>query len=394
MTQILDKIQLTPQFNAFVREMCSAAELQELLGLTPHQFRILEKKGVFEPTKCVVFYNDEHNKPIVCAPLKYNTRLNILAYTRHLQPQLEGLKKQGKIIEELKKTLKSLKRQDKRVGLQKERIANLSSIKSTCDQENKDLKAQVSALLEQNKALESRTSEQMASIFNTDKEGIFNLTAKGICIKTDRRYWDFEGSVRNYIKALQEQKQPDPNKINTATLCEILGLTKQRIYQLEGAGVFAKDEHDTWDLAQTLSQYITYKLQNEETELGVARARKELADAKLKELAYKEKVGELLTYDTIAKTLQDIAITISNKLYSLPHLLKRKHRLEAPLIQDLNLEIESILAELQDPQAYELASQQVQAIAQEEQRLETLNASLRNEDSPKIILNGGGDEFD
>ncbi|WP_104639939.1 hypothetical protein [Helicobacter bizzozeronii] len=388
MMQVLDKIQLQPEFNAFMREMCSASELQELLGLTPHQFRILEKKGVFEASKCVVFYNDEHNKPVVCASLKYNTRLNILAYTRHLQPQLEGLKKQGKIIEELKRTLKTLQRQDKRVGLQKERIADLSSTKATYDKENKELKGQISALLEQNKALETRTSDQLAAIFNTDREGIFNLTAKGICIKTDRRYWDFEGSVRNYIKVLQEQKQPDPNKINIATLCEILGLTKQRIYQLEGAGVLAKSEHDSWDLTQTLNQFITYKLQNEESELGVARARKELADAKLKELSYKEKVGELLTFDTIAKALQDIAITISNKLYSLPHLLKRKHRLEAPLIKDMNAEIEGILAELQDPQAYELASQQAQAIAQEEQKLEKLNASMR--ESPI----GGSDDKD
>ncbi|WP_104706933.1 hypothetical protein [Helicobacter bizzozeronii] len=206
MMQVLDKIQLQPEFNAFMREMCSASELQELLGLTPHQFRILEKKGVFEASKCVVFYNDENNKPVVCASLKYNTRLNILAYTRHLQPQLEGLKKQGKIIEELKRTLKTLQRQDKRVGLQKERIADLSSTKATYDKENKELKGQISALLEQNKALETRTSDQLAAIFNTDREGIFNLTAKGICIKTDRRYWDFEGSVRNYIKVLQEQK--------------------------------------------------------------------------------------------------------------------------------------------------------------------------------------------
>ncbi|WP_120952171.1 hypothetical protein [Helicobacter sp. L8] len=377
MTQILDKIQLTPKINDFMREMCSATELQELLGLTPYQFKNLEQKGVFEPTKCVVFYTDEQNKPIVCATFKYNTRLNILAYTKHLSPTLEKVQKQGKIINELQRALKSLKRQDQRIHAQKERIAGLAEIRATYDQENRDLKAQVTSLLEQNRALEVKTSEQLAEIFGLDREDIFYLTQIGVCIKSTYKSWDFKQSVQSYIKHLRAKKEPDPNVINTHTLSQILGLTKARIYQLDQAGVFVKIDYDNWNLSESLKNFITYKLQNEETELGVARARKELADAKLKELSYKERVGELLTFDTIAKALQDIAITISNKLYSLPHLLKRKHRLESALMQDLNAQIEAILCELQDPQVYEQASQEVQEQAKQALELEKLNTSMR-----------------
>ncbi|WP_210647485.1 hypothetical protein [Helicobacter salomonis] len=377
MIQLLQKIQLFPKLNDFLREMCSATELQELLGLTPYQFKDLEKKGVFEPSKCVVFYTDEHNKTIVCAPLKYNTRLSILAYTKHLQPQLEGLKRQGKIIDELKCTLKTLQRQDKRIGLQKERIAGLAEIKATYDQENRDLKAQVNALLEQNKALETKTSEELAAIFGVDREAIFYYTSMGVCVKSTYKSWDFQQSVQNYIAHLRALKEPDPNSISTHTLSQILGLTKARIYQLDQAGILVKLDHDNWNLTESLKNFITYKLQNEESDLGIARARKELADAKLKELSYKERVGELLTFDTIAKALQDIAMTISNKLYSLPHILKRKHRLDAPFIQTLNEEIEAILSELQDPQVYEQASVALQEQAQQTLELEKLHAHTR-----------------
>ncbi len=361
-----------------MREMCSATELQELLGLTPAQFKELEKKGVFEATPAVVFYVGKNEKPIICASFKYNTRLNILSYTKHLQPQLEEVKRQGKIIAEQGRAISALKRQDKRVHLQKERIAGLAEIRATYDQENRDLKAQVSALLEQVQSLTTKSAEELATFLDVETKTIYQLKQMGICTnEQNAKRWDFFPSVQNYIKHLRAQKEPDPNSISTYALSQIVGLTKARIYQLDQAGVLVKIDHDNWNLTESLRGYIAYKLQNEETDLGIARARKELAEAKIKELSYKERVGELLNFDTIAKTLQDIAMTISNKLYNLPHILKRKHRLDAPLIQTLNEEIEAILAELQDPQEYEEASQMVQEQAKQRAQLEELNASTR-----------------
>ncbi|WP_104749767.1 hypothetical protein [Helicobacter cynogastricus] len=370
---MIQKIQLHPQFNDFMREMCSATELQELLGLSIPQFKELEKKGVFEATSSVVFYVGKGDKPIICSALKYNTRLSILAYTKHLQPQLDEVKRLGKIVSEQGRALKAFKRQDRRVCLQKERITELAEVKNECDQENRDLKAQVSALLSQIRNLTTKSAEELAAFLDVETKTIYQLKQLGICVNDQNaKRWDFCTSVQNYINHLRAQKEPDPNRIGTHALCQIVGLTKARIYQLHQAGVFVKCDHDDWDLTQSLSSFITYKLQNEETDLGIARARKELADAKLKELSYKEKVGELLTFDTIAKALQDIAMTISNKLYSLPHILKRKHRLDAPFIQTLNEEIESILAELQDPKEYEEASQTLQIQAQKQEELEKL----------------------
>ncbi|WP_104637139.1 hypothetical protein [Helicobacter felis] len=370
---MIQKVQLYPQINDFMREMCSATELQELLGLSIPQFKELERKGVFEATSSIVFYVGKDDKPIICSALKYNTRLSILAYTKHLQPQLDEVKRLGKLVNEQGRALKALTRQDKRVHLQKERIAGLAEIKNEYDQENRDLKAQVSALLTQVRHLTTKSAEELATFLGVEARTIYQLKQLGICVNDQSaKKWDFYPSVQNYIKHLRAQKEPDPNRIGTHTLCQIVGLTKARIYQLHQAGVFVKLDHDDWDLTQSLSSFITYKLQNEETDLGIARARKELADAKLKELSYKEKVGELLTFDTIAKALQDIAMTISNKLYNLPHILKRKHRLDASLIQTLNEEIEAILGELQDPKEYEEASQTLQIQAQKQEELEKL----------------------
>lgn len=144
------------------------------------------------------------------------------------------------------------------------------------------------------------------------------------------------------------------NTFSTKELGELLGLTGRHIYNLEKKQILSKDDKDCWDGAKNIQAYIEYKINtlDNSTDGREARNRRDKADARLKELLLDEKRGKLIPIEKVAKELEDIAITISNKLYSLPHHLKRRFKLDKELESALNKEIESTLKELKDPNIY------------------------------------------
>ncbi len=142
--------------------------------------------------------------------------------------------------------------------------------------------------------------------------------------------------------------------ISTSQLSELLGLSERHIYNLEKSGILFKEDKNSWDAAKNIQSYTIYKieLEGENSDIGKVRLRKELAEAKLKELSYKERTRQLIPIEKIAKELEDIAIVISNKLYSLPNIIKRKYKIPQKVIDELNVQIENILLELKDPDIY------------------------------------------
>ena len=142
--------------------------------------------------------------------------------------------------------------------------------------------------------------------------------------------------------------------VTTAELGELLGLTERHIYNLEKAEVLKKIDKNQWDAAKNIQSYTLYKidLEAQDSDLGKARLREVIASAKLKEIAYKEKVELLIPIEKIARELEDIAVVVSNKLYALPHILQRKHKLTKKVFDEVQSQIELILNELKDPNIY------------------------------------------
>ncbi|MCD8212720.1 MAG: hypothetical protein LUC34_01470 [Campylobacter sp.] len=142
--------------------------------------------------------------------------------------------------------------------------------------------------------------------------------------------------------------------VTTKELSDVLGITQRRVQELENAGVFSKTARNSWDLTACIDSFLEYKIKSitQSYELSEARAKKELAEAELKELALAEKKGEVIAIARLEKDLSDIAATVSNKLYSLPQKLKRAISLSAETQTALTAEIESILNELKDAKIY------------------------------------------
>lgn len=103
-----------------------------------------------------------------------------------------------------------------------------------------------------------------------------------------------------------------------------------------------------------IDAYLEYKIKlaTQSFELSEARAKKELADAELKELRLAKEKGEVIAIDRLEKDLSDIAAAVSNKLYSLPNKLKRSINLSDEVENAINNEVESILTELKDAKIY------------------------------------------
>lgn len=162
--------------------------------------------------------------------------------------------------------------------------------------------------------------------------------------------------------------------VTTLQLGELLGLSERHIYNLEKAGILSKEDKNQWDASKNIQSYTIYKidLEAQNSDIGKVRIRKELAEAKLKELNYKEKMGQLIPLATIAKELEDIAIVVSNKLYALPHILKRKHKLSQKVIDELQSQIQLILLELKDPEIYTQKALEVESKITQDKELQNL----------------------
>ena len=171
--------------------------------------------------------------------------------------------------------------------------------------------------------------------------------------------------------------------VSTIELGELLGLTERHIYNLEKAGILAKEDKNKWDAAKNIQKYTIYKidLEAQGSDIGKVRLRRELAEAKLKELSYKEKMEALIPLDRIAKELEDIAIVVSNKLYALPHILKRRHKLSQKILEELESQIQLILLELKDPHIYTQKAIEVEKAMKREKELESLQDSQEANDN-------------
>ena len=143
-------------------------------------------------------------------------------------------------------------------------------------------------------------------------------------------------------------------QVSTKELSNALGLTDRRVQELESEGIIKKLERNKWDLTACIDDYISYKvkLATQSFELSEARAKKELADAELKELRLAKEKGEVIAIDRLEKDLSDIAAAVSNKLYSLPNKLKRSINLSDEVENAINNEVENILTELKDAKIY------------------------------------------
>ena len=143
-------------------------------------------------------------------------------------------------------------------------------------------------------------------------------------------------------------------QVSTKELSNALGLTDRRVQELESEGVIKKLERNKWDLTACIDAYLDYKLKlaTQSFELSEARAKKELADAELKELRLAKEKGEVIAIDRLEKDLSDIAAAVSNKLYSLPNKLKRSINLSDEVENAINNEVENILTELKDAKIY------------------------------------------
>ncbi|PAF50868.1 hypothetical protein [Helicobacter sp. 13S00477-4] len=161
--------------------------------------------------------------------------------------------------------------------------------------------------------------------------------------------------------------------VSTKELGELLGLTERHIYNLEKKEVLSKEDKNCWDAYKNIQAYIYYKISIETptTDGKEARVRKDLADAKLKEVMLAEKLGKLIPIEKVAKELEDIAITISNKLYSIPHQLKRRFKIDDVMYLALENEIENTLKELKDPNIYTQQALEIEEkIAKEREKQE------------------------
>lgn len=167
--------------------------------------------------------------------------------------------------------------------------------------------------------------------------------------------------------------------VGTTALGDLLGLSQRHIYNLEKLGILIKEDKDSWNANLNIQNYINYKIEatSSSTDRGKVMIRKELAEAKLKELQYKEKCGALISLEAVAKELEDIAITVSNKLYSLPMILKRKYKITQKINLAMQKEIEEILKELKDPNIYIKKSEEVaELLSKEKEKDKYLDEAL------------------
>ncbi|PAF44186.1 hypothetical protein, partial [Helicobacter sp. 11S02629-2] len=148
--------------------------------------------------------------------------------------------------------------------------------------------------------------------------------------------------------------------VSTKELAFFLDITDRHVYNLEKAGVLQKLEKDVWDLKSNFKAYLYYKIENETnvSDYGKVKIRRELADARLKELQYKEKLGKLIDVEEIAKILEDTSSVVSNKLYTLSHMLKRDEGIDERLVNIIDNFMDAVLKELKDPKEYEIKAAQ------------------------------------
>ncbi|ALV64642.1 hypothetical protein [Campylobacter fetus] len=142
--------------------------------------------------------------------------------------------------------------------------------------------------------------------------------------------------------------------VSTNELADFLDITPRRVQDLEVENVLTKVARNEWDLKECFLRYLDYKVDTATATFGLteARAKKEFADAQLKELALAEKKEQVISIDKLQKELSDIAITLSNQLYNIPNRLKMNFGLSDEVLAKLCELIEDTLTELKSSKTY------------------------------------------
>jgi phage terminase Nu1 subunit (DNA packaging protein) len=110
--------------------------------------------------------------------------------------------------------------------------------------------------------------------------------------------------------------------VNRKTLAKVLGISVRTVANLETDGVVQPVERgqpgrsSTFDLAQAVPAYIAHETPNGRTE---ARARKELANAKLAELKLAKERGELVKLDDVLRECSVFDRALVAKLRAIPN---------------------------------------------------------------------------
>ncbi|WP_257874284.1 DUF1441 family protein [Helicobacter sp. 13S00482-2] len=178
--------------------------------------------------------------------------------------------------------------------------------------------------------------------------------------------------------------------MTTKELGNIINITPRHIYNLEKSQVFSKEDKDVWVLEKVIPAYIKYKTEGGEgTNLAKSREKKEKYEAELKRLEYLKRMGQLIPIEGVAKELEDIAITVSNKLYSIPPKLKSRYQLDSKIESIIIKEIEDVLKELKDPSIYD---KQAQEIAKKIELEKTLQKEMSEDESRATSSNNQGQD--
>lgn len=150
---------------------------------------------------------------------------------------------------------------------------------------------------------------------------------------------------------------------SSSALSDILGITRRHLYNLSSAGILEKpDVRDNWEIGKNVRAFLKYRelIGANTKERSEILKRKDLAEARLKELTFKIKAAEYISLEEVRSELENMAATLSNKMQSIPELLAQRFALDEDLKNVLGELIERALKELKDPEITKKESVNIQ----------------------------------
>jgi phage terminase Nu1 subunit (DNA packaging protein) len=113
-------------------------------------------------------------------------------------------------------------------------------------------------------------------------------------------------------------------EVTTVKMAELLGITSRRINQLSDEGVLPKSGRNLFNISETVPKWIEYQLglerekfRKNDMEIGEARRRREVAEARLKEIELDRVLGELVTREMVEAKWNTILSKIKTKILSI-----------------------------------------------------------------------------
>jgi phage terminase Nu1 subunit (DNA packaging protein) len=110
----------------------------------------------------------------------------------------------------------------------------------------------------------------------------------------------------------------------TAELAKTLGVTVQRVTQLQAEGVFVRVGRNRYRLADCVQAYVHYREAAVRAELGggtsltSARTDWVQARARIAHVEYQARIGELVPVDEVARAWAAVVTTLRTRLLSVP----------------------------------------------------------------------------